>query len=433
MATIYKNERSKAGDPDHTAFLAIPVYGEIKATCISSLWACQVALRAANIEVDFCILSGCCHVDDARNYLIREFLEGDADQLVFIDADIGFDPVDLVKLIRNKHAVVGGTYPLKQSEEDYPVRYVYDDDGKFESDEDGLIEVEGLPGGFLKIRRHVLEELSEESINYLSRKDDPDRTRIPIIFERTYKDGIRWSGDYTFCRKWSENGGRLYVDPSFSFEHAGSSVWKGRLDSFIRRTSRIAIKNLIGAIIEEKVETQHIIDALSEWGNDIFAGDTEFQATAILMARNATGNIIEAGSGLSTILMAAANQNIKITSFENDSRWFMKCQETLIEFGIKNVDLQYAPLMDYGKFMWYNATIMPGKLCDLFVCDGPPRGVKGKRLGSELWIPLAKKVLFHDAEDRYLQMILEKHCSDLEYLGIRKNTAVGVVMKNKQS
>lgn len=427
MSVIYRNERPKESiDAKITACIAIPVYGDIKASCVNSLWSSYLALHTAGIAADLIIFSGGCHVDDARNTLLREFLEGDAEQLVFIDADIGFDPVDLVKLIRHDHDVVGGTYPLKQGKEDYPVRYVLDENGKFKSNKEGLIEVLGLPGGFLKIKRHVIEKLAEKADSYFGRKDEKSRPKIPIIFERSFDEGTRWSGDYTFCRKWSKLGGKLYVDPSFNFEHEGSSVWRGRLSSFIRKNSGIAIDNLIGAIMENKVETDLINDALIEWDNGVFAGDAVFQATAILMAREAEGDILEAGSGLSTLLMAVANPKVKITTVENDAFWYEKCKKAIKKYGVKNVNLCYSPLIDYGPFMWYGS-LPKGSSFDLFVCDGPPRIVKGHRSGCQTWLPYTNKILFHDAEDLYLVDIINGFCKDPVFLGINKNIAVGTV------
>jgi acetone carboxylase gamma subunit len=42
------------------------------------------------------LLSGNCHVDDARNSVVREFLASDCTELVFIDADVSWEPETLV-------------------------------------------------------------------------------------------------------------------------------------------------------------------------------------------------------------------------------------------------------------------------------------------------------------------------------------------------
>jgi len=429
MSILYKNEKSEKPGATAKVFIAIPTYGDIKACCVSSLWAAQTAIQAANIAADFFILSGNCHVDDARNLCVREFLEGDCEQLVFIDSDVGFDAVDLIKLIRHDRDVVGGTYPLKQKNEEFPVRLIGE---KAIGTPDGLLEANGIPTGFMKIKRHVLEKLAEKAQKHNSRKDDPGRTKIPIIFERLFRNETRWSGDYGFCLKWREMGGQIFVDPEFTFDHAGESVWHGRLASFLRRKNGIAVATLLEAI-KTKSETYALIaDALQEWGNIPYSGDADVYATIIQMAREANGPILESGTGLSTLLMATANPNHLVTSYDNDIEWYQRTKTLLEGFGVTNVDLKCAPLKDHGTFAWYDADLGDSRYA-MFFCDGPPRYNKGQRMGSQLWIPRAEKVVFHDADDAYVKAILDRWCSPYQIVGYHKSTGVGVVKQQQKA
>ncbi len=184
-------------------FLAVPTgSGDITAPCVASLLEGVQALRAFGFAVDFCIEAGNCHVDDARNSLVREFLKTDCADLVFIDADVGFDPVDLVRLCQFDRDVVGGVYPKKEEPEGFPVLV----EGSLQAEADGLVEVKGLPTGFLRIRRPVLETLRDKAESFIGQAGDP----VPyhVIFERRIEDGKRWSGDYAFCRKWLAEGGK---------------------------------------------------------------------------------------------------------------------------------------------------------------------------------------------------------------------------------
>src|SRR6185369_6021176 len=64
---------------------------------------------------DYWLHSEDCHVDDARNFIVQEFLHSEAPFLVFIDDDVGWDTENLAKLITYKNVdIVGGAYPLKQ-------------------------------------------------------------------------------------------------------------------------------------------------------------------------------------------------------------------------------------------------------------------------------------------------------------------------------
>ena len=103
---------------DKSVFLAVPTYGDLPAGFVHALWGAQMSLNSANIGSTLEILSANCHVDDGRNLLVRDFLETDCDDLVFLDPDVMFNPLDIVKLLLPRQDVVAGVYPLKQNEEE---------------------------------------------------------------------------------------------------------------------------------------------------------------------------------------------------------------------------------------------------------------------------------------------------------------------------
>ena len=140
----------------------------------------ELTLKGHDLELE--IYSENCHVDDGRNRLVRDFLLSGCRQLIFIDSDIRWEPKDLESLILHKKEVVAGIYPLKSETEGYPVRHL---PGDIYSNQDGLIEVDGVPTGFLKINRTVLEKLDEVSEHYPSKDDVKGKRKIPLIFERT--------------------------------------------------------------------------------------------------------------------------------------------------------------------------------------------------------------------------------------------------------
>jgi hypothetical protein len=75
----------------------------------------EVLVRAS-IEHDFkltiepCIMAG---VDRSRNVCIAKFLKTNATHHLFLDADLSFDPPDIIAMLTSGFDVVGGAYPLK--------------------------------------------------------------------------------------------------------------------------------------------------------------------------------------------------------------------------------------------------------------------------------------------------------------------------------
>ena len=161
-------------------------------------------------------------VQRARNDIVQLALDQEVDDLVFIDCDVDWTPEDFFKLLEYDVDVVGGIYPKKGDEEDYPVKAL-NQNLKFE--ENGLIEVEGIATGFLRLTRKALQTVSDDSIEYTeSHKPKP----IKMVFDITVDEkGELISEDIVFCRKWRKLGGKVWLDPSIKLSHVGTKRWNG--------------------------------------------------------------------------------------------------------------------------------------------------------------------------------------------------------------
>lgn len=385
LATVEISKPEK-GQPH--AFLATPSFdGKTCQAYTASLVASAGLLQREGIGATYCLMAGNCHVDDARNALVREFLMSDCDCLVFLDADIGWRPEDLVSLIKCPAQFVGGIYPKKTDELEFPV---YVEPGTtLQADGLGLVEVHGLPTGFLKISRKAILEISQTygHRKYTGQNDGPNDPPYVILFERTYENGHRWSGDYAFCQKWRGICGRLYVDPRFAFIHEGSKEWSGCLGDFWKEKHGInkAIRDsrfeaAIEALVNNTEKPEDIIALIDGYGND-WSAQAEFLMACVQAARNAKGPILECGCGLTTIAMALVTDQ-QVIALENSPIWAEYVTNFLNKYCIPNVRIICSPLVDYGDYEWYPK--LDEFMCekyDLVVCDGPARTSKGGRRG----------------------------------------------------
>lgn len=366
--------------------LATPTYdGQVCQSYVASLAQSMLLLADAGIGVTYSNLAGDCHVDDARNALLREFMRSDCEELIFLDADVGWRPDDLVALALHEKDVIAGVYPKKwKLEEEYPVFVL--PGSVLQADENGLVEVAGVPTGFLKITRSALEKIHEAygDRKYCGQGQDPSEPPYTIIFERLYEDGHRWSGDYAFCKKWRDIGGKIYVDPEMHFVHEGNKIWGGSLGEYWREkhgvNQAIRDQKCVEAISKIKDGTCDLgdMDALfKNWGN-VFAAAPDLCFAVHLMAKEAQGPILECGSGLTTLVMALSTDQ-PIHVLEHSPVWAQYVENKLNQYGIKNVTIHCQPMKDHGDNEWYD---FPSDLpeFDLVLVDGPPRCVNNKPL-----------------------------------------------------
>ena len=355
------------GNSSRRVFVAIPAYsGAIGAECVASLVPSLGVLERAGISWDLCIEAGNCHVDDARNSLVKQFLESDCADMVFLDEDVGFYAKDLLKLVTCSADVVAGVYPKKQDDIDYPV---YALPGERWSDRQGLVEVEGAPTGFMRISRRCLEMLRDthKESAYVGNLGGTYHT----IFERV-TDSRRWSGDYAFCRKWRALGGKIYVDPEMRFSHTGVKSWEGSLGDFWRKQAGLPSPKMAEALTKLKAgEATHEVFCMlfDAWGNPASALPDHLMA-AYRMAKRAKGPVLETGSGITTMVMAAAGAEVH--SLEHDLLWHQKLSRILDDNRL-SAHVHYAPMKDYDGFVWYS---VPENLPQSFayvLCDGPNR------------------------------------------------------------
>lgn len=414
MSKVYHVKGPKAGG--RRAFLALPTYdSKLHGPCLSSLLRSLPLLQEHGIYYEVYVLGGNCHVDDARNSCVRAFMLSDCTDLVFIDADVGWQPENLVKLIGYDREIVAGVYPKKDENESFPVHVAPDTD--LYADDLGLVEVHGAPTGFMKIQRPVLDKMIEmyKAKQYLSpNPDDPDREfPYTILFERTFDQGYRLSGDYAFCFKWRFMGGKIFVDPRMAFVHEGTKEFFGTLGDYWKRIYGVYEREAMDAITAlrdtDGATAEAVRDAfqkLYDWNKNSWSATPDLLWTVYHTALNVRGPVLETGSGLSTIALALAAKKTgnKVIALEHDVNFMAHTMNLLRGFGLAEyVDLRYAPIKDYGLHQWYTVEDVP-KLA-MVLCDGPPRKYSRAGLYDVLAMQITDAIVIADDADDPKELI----------------------------
>jgi len=165
-------------------------------------------------------------ISRARNTLVAKFLNNpDSTHLMFIDADIGWEPWHLLVMLNRDVDVIGGLYPMKT----LPVKWVVNGFDGAETGPDGLQEVSKTGTGFMLIKRHVFEKLNSHPAvkpfnNDIGLAKELDQ-HLKTYFDTAVRENRYYSEDWTFCENWRDLGGKVWVDKRVLLKHTGSYVF----------------------------------------------------------------------------------------------------------------------------------------------------------------------------------------------------------------
>jgi hypothetical protein len=237
--------------------VATPCFGgQVSSIYASSIFQLQRAVRAkSNIELKVLMRDGDALITRARANLMTLFLDDPTTtHFLFVDADIGFEPEQVFRLIESGADMVAGVYPIKRINWDKARRVIENKRPKVPSaaldyvleinDPDHVAVVNGFTRvryagtGFLMIRRHAFEKMCaayaslqffrEHSLDALA--GSPNRF---ALFECMIdpKSGTYLSEDFAFCKRWTDMGGEIWADLQSRLDHVGPSVFHGDISS----------------------------------------------------------------------------------------------------------------------------------------------------------------------------------------------------------
>jgi len=239
--------------------VATPCFGgQVSSIYASSIFHLQRVLRSkSNIDLKVHLRDGDALITRARANLVTMFLDDPtATHLLFVDADIGFTPEQVFRLIESGADVVAGTYPIKRVNWDKAKRMLEGNRPPVPSaaldyvleinDPDNIVIVNGFTRvryagtGFLMIRRHVLEKMCRHpayaSLQFFREHSADALAGSPnrfALFECMIDpgSGTYLSEDFAFCKRWTDIGGEIWADLESRLDHVGPSMFRGDISS----------------------------------------------------------------------------------------------------------------------------------------------------------------------------------------------------------
>lgn len=215
--------------------VAIPAYtGTVHMGTMRSLFTDLIELIKRGDKFTLVDDIGNALIADCRGVIATNFYHSDCDELIFIDSDVTWEAGALLKLIDHPVDLVAGIYPVRAEPIRYNVRYL-DKPELWADPETGLIEVESVPAGFMKISRNCIEKMVEAYPNQYFHSESTTKEFYPLFDyfvneEMKYK----WGEDYSFCIRWRNIGGQVWIDPEIGMGHIGLKVFQGHLGNYLR-------------------------------------------------------------------------------------------------------------------------------------------------------------------------------------------------------
>ena len=255
-------------------YILTPCFGSINYVNYTiSLMNTMNMFRDVGIPLQIVFCKSDSLVSRARNNLIAKAMSNpETTHVLFIDNDITWDPLDILKLLLSDKPLIGGIYPLKRynwnklinttntnvvkewidnknkgqlknvSDEDiiqhrllnYNVNYLE----PVLNIEDNIAKVRHIATGFMMIQRNTLEKMFK-AFPYTKYTDDvgfleKDENKYAYaLFDCGVEDDHYFSEDWFFCHRWTKMGGNVYLDVSINLRHTGIDVFNGSYISSI--------------------------------------------------------------------------------------------------------------------------------------------------------------------------------------------------------
>ena len=169
-------------------------------------------------------------VQRARNDLFRLAVEGEYDHMIFIDADLEWNPMWIMELLERPEDVVGGTYRKKTDEAEMYVAKT-----KNLEVENGLIKVDGLGTGFVKLSKNAFMALWEVSTPYQN-----EGREGRMVCDIQVVDGQLCSEDVVLFMKLRDLGFDVWLAPHMTCCHIGTKKFYGNFADFANRLRKEA-------------------------------------------------------------------------------------------------------------------------------------------------------------------------------------------------
>jgi len=259
-----------------SVYILTPCYGGMCNTLyVTSLFKTKELFNKYQIPLKIIFCRNDSLITRARNNLIAKAMSDPlATHFFFIDGDISWDEIDVLKLLLTNKPFIGGVYPLKRynwnnlitdpynpnivqtiidkvnktilkdiiTKEEiiqshllkYNVNYL----DKVLKIHSNLAKVKHIATGFMMLQRDVITQMINQTpqLKYIDDTgflEEDENQYAYALFNCGVANDHYLSEDWLFCERWSKMGGDIFIDVSINLTHTGNVDFKGNFISSI--------------------------------------------------------------------------------------------------------------------------------------------------------------------------------------------------------
>lgn len=205
--------------------------GNLDARYVAALLQTTDSLRKRRIPYEITFELGNSLIADARNRLCSTFLKSPHSDMVFIDADIVWQPDDFMRLLSHPVPFVAAVYQRKSRDVSFTVKF-----GKQIERRGELLTADCVGTGFMRLSRECLEALANAHPEWrIADAKSGANELFYALFDTGILKGEYVGEDYMFCHRWRELGGEVLIDPTIRLAHYGSHAFDQPLQNYLVR------------------------------------------------------------------------------------------------------------------------------------------------------------------------------------------------------
>ena len=231
-------------------FVCVPAFGQtITATTFLCTHALQMKLAQKGVGAGITTLSFP-DIAELRSMFVTIWYDTmpDISHLLFIDADMGFDPQLVLDMLSFGQPVVGTIYPQRKQ----PLSWAGSGTGSNTTERRGdFMLVEGVGMGCTLIHREAIRIMIERYPELVDTRLDlhtagqmirnTGATRLLRLFEKMdIPDRGIVSEDLSFCIRWGQCGGQVWANIGYRMSHVGPFDFAARYLDMVEQRAQEA-------------------------------------------------------------------------------------------------------------------------------------------------------------------------------------------------